>query len=94
MTSHIDTVVNNKGKMPWYVYFIGAAIYASCRLDVRRIVSSGMDLPHQCTIGVLLCLGGLETRRSETEVTPNPVLERQMTKADTSRQQWNGERRF
>jgi len=29
MTSHTDAVVNKKGKMPWYVYFIGAAIYAA-----------------------------------------------------------------
>lgn len=29
MTSHTDTVMNKNGKMPWYVYFIGAAIYTA-----------------------------------------------------------------
>jgi 4-hydroxybenzoate polyprenyltransferase len=27
MTSRTDTVVKKKGKIPWYLYFIGAAIY-------------------------------------------------------------------
>jgi 4-hydroxybenzoate polyprenyltransferase len=29
MTSRTDTVVKKKGKIPWYLYFIGAAIYTS-----------------------------------------------------------------
>jgi hypothetical protein len=29
MTSRTDTAVNKKGKIPWYLYFIGAAIYAA-----------------------------------------------------------------
>jgi hypothetical protein len=27
MTSRTDTVLNRKGKIPWYVYFIGGIIY-------------------------------------------------------------------
>ncbi len=38
--------------------------------------------------------GELGTSQNETEKMPNHALQRQMTKADTSRQQWNGERRF
>ena len=29
MTSRTDTAVNRKSKIPWYVYFIGAAIYTA-----------------------------------------------------------------
>jgi hypothetical protein len=39
-------------------------LYRSCRLAVRRIVSSGMDLPHQRAGGVFLCLESLETRET------------------------------
>jgi len=27
MTSHTDIVANKKGKIPWYVYFVGGVIY-------------------------------------------------------------------
>jgi L-asparagine transporter-like permease len=27
MTSRTDTTVNKKGKIPWYVYFVGGVIY-------------------------------------------------------------------
>ena len=27
MTSRTDTVVNRKGKIPWYVYLVGGGIY-------------------------------------------------------------------
>jgi L-asparagine transporter-like permease len=27
MTSRTDTVVNRKGKIPWYVYLVGGVIY-------------------------------------------------------------------
>ncbi len=27
MTSQTDKVLNKKGKIPWYVYFVGAVIY-------------------------------------------------------------------
>jgi len=29
MTTQTDIVVNRKGKIPWYVYFIGAGIYTA-----------------------------------------------------------------
>ena len=29
MTSQTDTPLKKKGKIPWYVYFIGAAIYTA-----------------------------------------------------------------
>lgn len=29
MTSQTDTAVNRKGKIPWYLYFVGAAIYTA-----------------------------------------------------------------
>lgn len=29
MTSRTDSVLNRTGKIPWYVYFIGAAIYTA-----------------------------------------------------------------
>jgi hypothetical protein len=29
LTSRTDTAVNRKDKIPWYVYFIGAAIYTA-----------------------------------------------------------------
>ena len=29
MTSQTDTVVKKNGKIPWYAYFIGAAIYTA-----------------------------------------------------------------
>ena len=40
-------------------------LYRSCRYALRGIdlACSGMDLRHQCAVGLLLCLGGLETRK-------------------------------
>ena len=29
MTSQTDIALNKKGKIPWYVYFIGSAIYTA-----------------------------------------------------------------
>jgi len=29
MTSQTDSILNKPGKIPWYVYFIGAAVYTA-----------------------------------------------------------------
>ena len=29
MTSHSDIAINNKGKIPWYLYFVGGMIYTA-----------------------------------------------------------------
>lgn len=77
MTTQTDTVVNRKGKTPWYVYIYRISyLYRSCRLAVRRIVSSGMGLPHQRASGVFLCLGSLEKRETRLEVKSNHMLKR------------------
>ena len=65
MTSHTDTVVNKKGKMPWYVYFIEQRSILLLPVGCSQNRLLWHDLRHQCTIGVLLCLGGLETREAK-----------------------------
>jgi len=49
------------------VFCWGNPLYRSCRYAVHGIdlAGSGMDLRHQCTVGVLLCLGGLETKETK-----------------------------
>ena len=29
MTSHSDIAINNKGKIPWYLYFVGGMVYTA-----------------------------------------------------------------
>ena len=71
--------MNRKGKMPWYVYFIGAAIYtALAGLAVRRIVCLWHGFASSVRHWGFTMPGGLGNKRSETEVMPNAVLERDL----------------
>ena len=75
MTSQTDTPSTKKAQdslvclFPRIIY-----LYRSCRLAVRRIVSSGMGLPHQRAGGVFLCLGSLEKRETRLGVQSKPCV--------------------
>ena len=57
MTSHSNMALNNKGKIPWYLYFVGGVVYTAvgCLQNRRRshgCVSSvrrwGFSMPGKC----------------------------------------------
>ena len=49
--------IEKKGKIPWYVYFIGAAIYTALAVGCSQNHSSGMGLPHQRAVGFFYAWG-------------------------------------
>ena len=73
MTSRTDTTVNRKGKIPWYVYFVGGHLYRSCRYAVLR--NRPCLFWHGFAPSVrrwaFTMPGGLGNKINETELMPN-----------------------
>ena len=69
MTSQSETPLKKKARFLGMSSFGSVTLYRSWRLAVRRIVSSGIGLHHQCAGGVFLCLESLETRQTRCLVT-------------------------
>jgi hypothetical protein len=76
MTSRTDTAVNRKGKIPWYVYFVGGVIYTV--LAVMLFAESTLPvLAWICAISAPLGFyyaWGAWKRENETELMPNHAL--------------------
>ena len=66
MTAPTDTPLKKKSKIPWYVYFVGGILYSIFAIWLFGWIGlPGMDFYHQCAVGILLCLGSLETRKTK-----------------------------